>query len=385
MGKNQVDTKEVTIREVNAKSILRKHKKVESWFLTRYGMNLYRGCAHNCVYCDGRSEKYMVDGEFGWEITVKTNAIDLLRRELDPHKRRTPLKPGFIGLGGGVGDSYQPIERKYKLSRRALQLIYDFGFPVHILTKSTLVERDVDLIKKIHKKKRAIVSFSFSSTNDNISRIFEPGVPSPTERLETIKSLKKEGIFCGMFLMPVIPFVTDKNNIMNETIKNARDAGVDFVVFGGMTLKEGRQKDYFYKTLEKYYPDLIADYHHIYKKDPFGSAIDAYNESIHKTFNIITNKYHLPKRIPPKIYSDMLDENDKVVVILEQIDYLLKIQGKKSPYGFAGYSISKIQKPLSTMKDKLRLIKGIGPTTEKIILEILNNGTSSYYEKLLNG
>lgn len=106
MCTKQGDTKEVTFREVNARSLLRKHKKVESWFLTRYGMNLYRGCAHNCVYCDGRSEKYQVDGEFGREITVKINAIDLLRRELDPHRRRTPLKPGFIGLGGGVGDSY---------------------------------------------------------------------------------------------------------------------------------------------------------------------------------------------------------------------------------------------------------------------------------------
>lgn len=381
----QGDTKEVAFREVNAKSLLRKHKKVESWFLTRYGMNLYRGCAHNCVYCDGRSEKYQVDGEFGREVTVKINAIDLLRRELDPHRRRTPLKPGFIGLGGGVGDSYQPIEKKYKLSRRALQLVYDFDFPVHILTKSTLVERDLDLIKKIHEKKRAIVSFSFSSTNDDISRIFEPGVPSPTERLETIRLFKREGIFCGMFLMPVIPFITDKTGIIDETIKNARDAGVDFVVFGGMTLKEGRQKNYFYKTLDKHYPVLIAEYHHIYKKYPYGNAIDSYYESIHKTFNIVANKYHLPKRIPPKVYGDMLDENDKVVVILEQIDYLLKLQGRKSPYGFAAYSISQVQQPLSTMKDKLRQIKGVGPATEKIILDILNTGTSSYYEKLLTG
>jgi len=81
----------------------------------------------------------------------------------------------------------------------------------------------------------------------------------------------------------------------------------------------------------------------------------------------------------------MLDENDKVVVILEQIDYLLKLQGRKSPYGFAAYSISQVQQPLSTMKDKLRQIKGVGPATEKIILDILNTGTSSYYEKLLTG
>lgn len=375
----------MTIREVNAKSLLHKNKKVESWFLTRYGMNLYRGCAHNCVYCDGRSEKYQVDGEFGTEVTVKINAIELLRRALDPSRKRAPLKRGFIGLGGGVGDSYQPIDKRYKLSRRILQIIYDLDFPVHILTKSTMVKRDLDLIKKINEKKRAIVSFSFSSTNDDISRIFEPGVPLPPERLETIRLFKKEGIFCGMYLMPVIPFLTDKPDIIDKTISDARDAGVDFVVFGGMTLKEGRQKDYFYKTLDRYFPDLISQYENIYKKDPYGNAIDSYYEPIHKIFNTAARKYHIPRRIPPQVFADMLDENDRVVVILEHLDYLLKSQGRESPYGFAAYSISKIQNPLSTMKDKLRQLKGVGPTIEKIILEILSTGKCRYYEKLLLG
>ncbi len=95
----------MTIREIKAKSILRKYKKVETWFLTCYGMNLYRGCHHNCVYCDGRSEKYRVDGEFGEDVAVKVNAIELLRRELDPKRKRTPFKRGYVGVGGGVGDS----------------------------------------------------------------------------------------------------------------------------------------------------------------------------------------------------------------------------------------------------------------------------------------
>ncbi|HEC95623.1 MAG TPA: hypothetical protein ENI50_01200, partial [Euryarchaeota archaeon] len=85
------DIKEMTIKEIEAKSILRKHKKIDSWFISHYGMNLYRGCAHNCVYCDGRSEKYNVDGEFGEDVTVKVNAIELLRRELKPKRKRTPL------------------------------------------------------------------------------------------------------------------------------------------------------------------------------------------------------------------------------------------------------------------------------------------------------
>ena len=178
--------KEVSIKEVKVKSILRKHKKIESWFISHYGMNLYRGCTHNCVYCDGRAEGYYVDGEFGQDVVVKVNAIDILQRELSPKRKRTPFKRSFIMVGGGVGDSYQPIEKEYQLTRKALQLINQYNFPVHMLTKSTLIKRDIDILKKINEKNRVIISFSFSSVDDKISAVFEPGVPSPTERLKTL-------------------------------------------------------------------------------------------------------------------------------------------------------------------------------------------------------
>ncbi len=102
----------MSIKETEAKSILRKHKKIDSWFLSRYGMNLYRGCTHNCVYCDGRAEGYYVEGEFGKDVVVKVNAVEILKKELDPKRKRIPFKRGFILVGGGVGDSYQPIEKK---------------------------------------------------------------------------------------------------------------------------------------------------------------------------------------------------------------------------------------------------------------------------------
>lgn len=154
-------------------------------------------------------------------------------------------------LGGGVADSYQPVEKKYKLTKRALQLMHEYSFPVHILTKSTLVKRDFDIIKKINEKNRAIISFSFSSVDDKISAIFEPGVPPPSERLETISFFKNNGIACGIFLLPVIPFITDTPELMEESIRKASEVGVDFIIFGGTTLKDGRQKKYFYDVLKK--------------------------------------------------------------------------------------------------------------------------------------
>lgn len=376
--------KEVSIKIIEAKSILRKYKKVDSWFLSGYGMNLYRGCTHDCIYCDGRSEKYNVDGEFGKDIGVKINAIDILSRELSPKRKRTPFKKCYVMVGGGVGDSYQPIEEEYQLTRKTLQLLYNYSFPIHILTKSTIVKRDIDILKKINEKNGAIVSFSFSSTNEKISSIFEPGVPPPKERLETIRFFKNENIHCGIFLMPVIPFITDTPNIMEETIKKAKEVGVDFVIFGGMTLKDGRQKDYFYKTLNEYYPHLYQDYQSIYPGSKWGEAVFPYYSSINQLFNFLMKKYKIPKRIPLHLYRNILEENDLVRIILEHIDYLLKLDGKKSPYSYAAYSISQLKKPLSSMKDELLELKGVGKVTESIIKEILDTRNCKYLKKLHN-
>ena len=324
-----------------------------------------------------------MDGEFGEEVSVKINAIDILKKELDSKGKKIPLKHYFVGLSGGVGDSYQPLEKKYELTRRALELLYEKNFPVHILTKSTLVERDIDLIKKINQQTRAIVSFSFSSVNDKMSSFFEPGVPVPSERLNTLSKLKKEGIPCGMYLMPVIPFITDTPKVMEETIKKAKETGLDFIVFAGMTLKEGRQKEYFIKKLEEKFPEFLPHYENIYQKNKWGAPTEEYYGSINQTFNLLSRKYSMPRRIPVNLYRDILKENDLATIILEQLDYLAKLEEKPSPYGYAAYSISKLKEPLSEIKENLRSIKGVGKVTESIIKEILKTGSSKYYENLL--
>ena len=370
------------IQEIKAKSILLKRRKIDSWFVSRYGMNLYRGCTHSCVYCDGRSERYRVEGVFGENVAVKTNAVEVLRKELKPIGRRVKLKPGYIMIGGGVGDSYQPVEEKYRLTRRTLQLLCEYRWPVHILTKSTLVKRDMDLIRRINQQNRAIVSFSFSSANDEVSAIYEPNVPSPSERLKTLAEFKKEGIACGMFLLPVIPYITDTPEMIVETLRKAREVGVDFVVFGGMTLKVGRQKDYFYKVLRENCPELMARYKEIYEVNEWGQATHAYYSSINSVFNQTAKRFKLKRRMPPTFYRDILWENDLVVVMLEQLDYFLRSEGKRSSFGYAAYSISKLNTPLSALKSRLRTISGVGEKAEQIILEILKTKRSTYYAAL---
>lgn len=370
-------------KEVDAKSILRKHKRIDSWFISHYSLNLYRGCTHNCSYCDGRAENYFVEGDFGKDIIVKKNAVEILSKELKPSNRKKPLRRSFMLPGGGVGDSYEPIEKKYELMRPVLELLHKYEFPVHILTKSALVKRDIDILKKINKQNRAIISMSFSSADEKISRIFEPNAPTPKERLETISFFKNEGFACGMFLMPVIPFITDTPQMVDDTIKKGKEAGIDFVIFSGMTLKEGRQKDYFMNFLLKHFPQLELEYENIYKGSKWGNTTSDYYETINYTFDQVAKKYKLPKRIPSYLYNNILSENDLVVVILEQIDYLLKLKGYKSNFGYAAYAISKIIDSLSTIRAELGQINGVGSAIRKLIWEILDTGTCKYYEKLL--
>ncbi len=371
------------IKEVKAKSLLRKHKKVDSWFVARYGMNLYRGCLHNCAYCDGRAEGYYVDGEFGKDIEVKINAPELLQKELNPARKRIPLKKGFIMIGGGVGDSYCAVDKKYALSRQVLQVVSQYDFPVHILSKSTFVDRDVDLLESIKQKSQAIISFSFSGVDDEICKVFEPGVPSATERLQMITKLKAQGFPVGVFLMPVIPFITDTADQLENSVRKFKEAGVDFIIFGGMTLKQGRQQDHFYKVLKEYKPNLIQRYHEIYKGDKWGGASYSYYHSVNKLFLDLANKYRIPIRIPARLYNQVIDQNDLVTVILDQMDYILKQKGEKSPYSYGAYSVSQLNVPISEYRNNLTSLKGIGPVTEKIILEILDTGTSKYYEQLI--
>lgn len=370
-------------KEIQAKSILRKHKKIDSWFVSRYGMNLYRGCQHNCAYCDGRAEGYYVEGNFGEEVEIKINAPEILDHELNPAKKRKPLKKGFFIIGGGVCDSYQPIEAKVKITRNVLEIIKKYNYPIHILTKSTLVKRDIDIINSINQQSKAIVSFSFSSTNDKISNIFEPHASIPSSKLKAISYFKKYNIACGMYLLPVIPYITDNEKYIEKSIKDAKNAGVDFVIFGGMTLKQGRQWNYYMDILNKEYPKLSKSYNNIYYNNKWGSPKAEYYKKITDIFLKISSIYKIPKRIPSWIFKDQVDLTDLVIVILEQMDNILKMKGEKSFYGLAANSIIKTGKNIEELKTNLKSLSGIGPVTEKLINEVIEKGTLKHYENLL--
>lgn len=237
---------------IKAKSILSKVKNApDNWFGLTYNMNLYRGCQHQCIYCDSRSECYRIN-DFS-KIQVKENAIDLLHKEL----KSKQLK-GTIGTGS-MNDPYMPIEAEVLHMQKALEVIYYHKFPVHILTKNILVLRDIELIKAISKT-YAVVSFTITTTNNELSKVIEPAASLPSERFEAIRELSNSGINCGVYLMPVLPFITDSYENIVGIVEKAKSCGAKFIVGSmGMTLRD-RQRDYYYEKLEKYYPGLKAKY-----------------------------------------------------------------------------------------------------------------------------
>lgn len=369
----------MAVTEIQAKSLLRCRSRVDSWFVSDCGMNLYRGCQHDCSYCDGRAEKYHVAGTFGRDVAVKVNAVDVLQAEIQ-RRRRKPR--GYVMLGGGVGDSYQPVEQRYQVTRGVLALLAEQELPVHVLTKSTLVKRDLDLLRRIHEQRGVIVSMSFSSVDDGMAAVFEPGVPPPGERLRTLRSFKQMDIPCGMFLLPVIPFVTDTEDMVERSVAAASATGLDFVVFGGLTLKNGRQKTHFFEVLQRHQPDLVERYEDIYTGDTWGNAAGEYYDRINQRFDAAACRYRMAKRVPADLYRDILPDDDLAVVMLDQLGYLAKLKHKPAPYGYAAHAISKLKKPLSSFDD-LTNIPGVGPTTARLVREMLDSRRCQYYEQLL--
>lgn len=240
------------IRKIEARTLLAHVSQPDDWFGLRYNMNLYRGCQHQCIYCDSRSACYGIEN-FA-DVLVKGNAIDLLRDEL-PRKRAK----GLIGTGS-MNDPYGPVERQYGLTRQALALIAEFGFPVHILTKSDLVLRDLDLLQAIQARTRAVVSFTITTPDDALARKLEPGAPPPSARLAALETLARHGIETGVLLMPILPFLEDDPAAIQAIVVQAAARGARHIVPGfGMTLRD-RQRDYFYTRLDQHFPGLRARY-----------------------------------------------------------------------------------------------------------------------------
>lgn len=219
---------------VSAKSILNTH-----------GINIYRGCAHGCVYCDSRSKCYQFTHDFE-DIEVKQNAPELLEEALRKKRKRC-----MIGTGS-MGDPYVPAEKELRLTRRCLEIIDRYNFGAAVLTKSDLLLRDLDLLARINNKTKAVVQMTLTTADDNLCKILEPGVCPTSRRVEVLQACKEAGIPTVVWFTPLLPFINDTEENIDAIVGHCAAAGVKAILcFGiGLTLREGN-REYFYAALDR--------------------------------------------------------------------------------------------------------------------------------------
>jgi DNA repair photolyase len=277
------------IKEIQAKTLLARVKGTDDWFGLYYNMNLYRGCQHQCIYCDSRSECYQIE-DFNHDVLVKTNAIELLRGEL-AGKRVI----GTIGTGS-MNDPYMPLEAELRLTRHALEVIAEFGFPVHVITKSDLVLRDIDLLDAISRKTYAAITFTITTADDSLSRKLEPGAPVSSQRLTALQTLGQRGLLTGITLMPVLPFIEDSEENIACIVKLARENGARYILPSfGMTLRD-RQRNFYYDKLDRLYPGLRGRYERAFGEQYSAPARNS--ARLHMIFHDLCREYGIPTRMP---------------------------------------------------------------------------------------
>lgn len=249
------------------------------------GMNLYRGCSHGCIYCDSRSKCYHMEHAFE-DIEVKENAVELLE-----HALRRKRSKCMLGTGS-MTDPYIPIENKVQNVRKALELADKYGFGFTLITKSTGVLRDLELLKSIHEKTKCVVQMTLTTYDGNLCRKIEPNVSTTKERFEALKILRDAGIPTVIWLCPILPFINDTEENLRGILNYCIEAEVTGILcFGiGLTLREG-SREYFYRQLDRLFPGMKERYIHTYGNQY--ELISPQNHCLMKLFHQICEENHI--------------------------------------------------------------------------------------------
>jgi DNA repair photolyase len=238
---------------IPAKTIVTKTKSGQ-WFGIDYNMNIYKGCCHGCIYCDSRSECYRID-RFD-TVRAKENALQIIRDDL-----RRKVRSGVVG-SGSMSDPYNPFEKEMMLTRHALELVDAFGFGAAIATKSDLMARDIDILSSIKEHSPVLLKVTVTTTDDQLAKKIEPGVSLPSQRFEMIEQCSSAGLFTGILLMPVLPFLEDTEENVRAIVKRAHETGAKFIYAAfGMTLR-ANQREWYFEKLRELFPDrdLVTEY-----------------------------------------------------------------------------------------------------------------------------
>ncbi|MBN1803299.1 MAG: radical SAM protein [Candidatus Lokiarchaeota archaeon] len=352
------------------KTALNKYKYPDSWFWARYSINPYSGCQHACTYCDARSERYYLN-DFENEIVVK---IDIDKKLSVKLKRARKLLPDVVGPGG-VSDAYQPIEQEIENTRRILKVLSKFKFPVNIATKSSLITRDIDILKNIAKDSWCTVGFSITTTNEDLARFLEPYSSAPLDRLEAMKSIKKRApeIQVGTYFMPIIPFLEDSDENLESVVKKSKESGADFVLFSpGLTLRDS-QKAYFFEKLKKSEHSKIVK--PLLKLCDDSIMLGNYLKEINSKMLELCNKYSLGIRLKRWIPNDYRKWNYIISQMLLNKYYKDSLTGKvNKSLLWAGLYLNNLEESIIDIRARTTLlqIRGFNTSVASLIERYLD-------------
>ena len=280
-----------TYQEIRCRSAL---NRVKGMPFFKWTLNPYRGCTHGCHYCFARQYQTQLElnagDDFASVIFVKTNFVEVLRRELD----RPTWTKETIGFGTAT-DPYQPIEGTYKLSRGVLEALRDAATPVGIVTKGPMIVRDIDVLQDLSKRASCRIHISVPTVDEEAWEQLEPGVAHPTQRLRAVRQLVDAGLDCGVLMAPIVPGFSTHPAKIERTIKAIADSGARSVGAMVMHLKGGT-RDHFMAVLAREYPHLVDRYEHLYAGK---YARKDYTKQVDEVVSLMRARYLARRRPTP--------------------------------------------------------------------------------------
>jgi DNA repair photolyase len=312
---------------------LRRGPLADPFTYSLYACAPYRGCGHGCAYCDGRAEKYYVEGEFDRDIVIREDLPERLARELPSLREWGP-----VSLGSGVTDSYQPCEREHRVTRQLAKALSsmpdhrDMGgmgpLPVVILTKSAGILDDLDVWSRVNARSAVLVLVSITSLDEGLRRDFEPGASSFEDRLDVLKRFKAAGCLTGALTMPFLPGINDGIDSMHRLFAALKALRVDFALSGGLTLRPGRQKEHFFRVLQDTRPELMDEHRKIYREErASGAPLRSYQLELMAKINEARRGLELPWMLPHRDLRRLLEPHDELAVLFRQMIELFRGRG----------------------------------------------------------
>lgn len=368
------------------KTALNKLKFPDSWFWARYTSNPYSGCEHVCIYCDARSQRYYLTQNFEEDIIIKNGFAKKLENTI---KNSKSLLPDVIGPGG-VCDAYQPIEKEVKNTRKLLKVIAKYQFPVNLATKSNLVVRDLDLFRKIAKDTWATIGFSVSTMDNELAQFLEPNSSPPMMRVKALSEIKEKApeIQVGTYFMPIIPFLEDDDQKLDDVIKNSKNAGADFILFApGLTLRDSQKEFFIHKLKNSKYGNIVKPLLNLYSENSDKNELTKYIKKMNiKLFNLC-KKYNIEIRVKRWIPSDYRKWNYKIAEILLNEEYKNSILGNpNSKMKWAGLYLNNLDESIINYykRGELRKLRNFDAEIIDFIKPYLKEGEKDRDKKTLD-